>query len=142
MDQTRTHTGHFVSNNARPNPTAADGHAAIDGSSGNSASQRLDKIRVIIIRIRLTVAEVGNLVAGTYAASERVELSIRSLRDQLRRQFASVSCVILSFRNPALTSICPLVIPCHTATSADSERIAIITGYASEPWSDKVSEMS
>jgi hypothetical protein len=64
MDQTCPHTWHFVGDNARPNPTAANSHAAIDCSIGNCARQRLDKVWIVIIKGRLTVAEVDYFVAG------------------------------------------------------------------------------
>jgi hypothetical protein len=78
MDQTRPHACHLVSDHARPDATAADGHAALDISASDCACQRHDKIRIIVIQIQSAVAEVNYLMAGRAQLSDELFLQFKS----------------------------------------------------------------
>ena len=64
MNQTRTYTCYFVRGNARPHATAANGYAASHLAAGNCTSQRYNKIRIIVIRLRLAITKFGHFATG------------------------------------------------------------------------------
>ena len=64
VNQTRPHPRHFVRADRCPNPTSTDGHAPLHRSAGHRAGQRPNKIWIIILRVRLLVAETYHLMTG------------------------------------------------------------------------------
>ena len=64
MDQARPHAGDLVRDNAGAHAAAADGHAAVDLSASHRSDQGHDKIRIVVVRRRLAVAEVEHFVAS------------------------------------------------------------------------------
>ena len=58
VNQAGANPGHFVRADGCSNPTATDAHAAIHRPGGNRPGQRDDKIRIIIVLFRPTIAEV------------------------------------------------------------------------------------
>ena len=66
---------HLVGGDRRPNAASTDGHAAIDLSAGDRAGQGHDEIRVVIVRLRLPVAEIDDFMAG--GAEHRGEIFLQ-----------------------------------------------------------------
>lgn len=76
VNQTRADAGNFVGDYASTNPAATDGHAPIHGSAGNRTGQRHDKIRIIIFRLRLAVAEINDFITGFAQFSDQILLQL------------------------------------------------------------------
>ena len=64
MDQAGPHARYLVGDDTRTNTTAADGHAAIHLPAGDRTSQRHNKIRIIIVHLRRSVAEIDHCMTG------------------------------------------------------------------------------
>ena len=66
MNQAGANSRHFVRNDRCPNAASTDCQAAIHVSVGNGAGQRHDKIRIIIVHLRPSVAEIDHfMTSGT-----------------------------------------------------------------------------
>ena len=64
MNQAGPNPCHFVRDDRCPNTASTDGHAALHVSAGNCAGQRYDKIRIIVVQLRLPVAELDHFMTG------------------------------------------------------------------------------
>jgi hypothetical protein len=64
VNQTGADARNLVRNDRRPDATPADGHAPRYFSTRDGARQRHDKVRIVIVRLRLAVAEVDHLLTG------------------------------------------------------------------------------
>jgi hypothetical protein len=64
INQASPNTDNFIRGKGRADPAATDAYASIHGPGGNRTGQGNDKVRVIIIRLQLPVAEVGDLVTS------------------------------------------------------------------------------
>jgi hypothetical protein len=62
MDETCTHTRHFVRGDRCTHTAAAKRNSALNLSSGDRPGQRNNKIRIVIQRIELACAEVSDFV--------------------------------------------------------------------------------
>ena len=74
MNQAGPNPRHFVRDDRCPNTTSTDGHAAIHLSAGNCAGQRHDKIRIIIVQLRLSVAEINHFMTGVAQHPDQIFL--------------------------------------------------------------------
>ena len=74
MNQAGPNTRHFVRDDRRPHTTATDGHAALHLSAGNCAGQRHDIIRIIIVHLRLSVAEIDHFMTGVAQHPDQILL--------------------------------------------------------------------
>src|ERR1035438_929015 len=62
VNQAGPDPGHFVGGNRSPNAASAYGHAALHFAAGNGVRQRRDKIRIIVVRYWLLVAEIDHFM--------------------------------------------------------------------------------
>ena len=64
MYQARPHARHFVGSNTRTHATTANGHTAIHFAASNRTSQGHNKIRIVVIRLQLTIAKINYFVVS------------------------------------------------------------------------------
>jgi len=64
MNQAGPNPRHFVRDDRCANTTSTNGHAALHLSAGNSSGQWHNKVRIIIVQLRLSVAEINHLMTG------------------------------------------------------------------------------
>jgi hypothetical protein len=64
MDQARADAHHLVGGNTRSHSAATNGHAAIYPPASDCAGQLHNKIRIIIVQGRLSVAKIDHLMTG------------------------------------------------------------------------------
>jgi hypothetical protein len=64
MNQAGPNSLHFVRDDRCANTASTDGDAALYLSSSYGAGQRYDKIRIIVVHLRLTVAEIDHFMTG------------------------------------------------------------------------------
>jgi hypothetical protein len=58
------HSRHFVGGNARTHTATADGHTAVRLAARNRTGQGHNKVRIVIVRLRLGVAKVDHFIAS------------------------------------------------------------------------------
>ena len=78
FNEARANAFDFIRANGCANAAAANGHPAIDGSSGNGLGQRNDEVGVIIIGIERVRAKVNNLVARRPQTRRQLFLQFKS----------------------------------------------------------------
>jgi hypothetical protein len=62
-DQAGPHSRHFVGGDARTHAATADGHTAVNFAASNCTGQGHNKVRLVIVRLRLAVAKVDHSAA-------------------------------------------------------------------------------
>jgi hypothetical protein len=78
VDQAGPHARHLVGGNARTHAATADGHAAVHLAASNCTGQGHNKIRIVIIRLRLAVAEVGYSIVSLTQHRAQVLLQLKT----------------------------------------------------------------
>ena len=78
MNQAGADTRHLVGRDTRPHPAAADGHAAAHFAAGDGARQRNHEIRIVIVRLRPAVAEIGQAMTGSAQPPGQMSLQFKS----------------------------------------------------------------
>ena len=74
MDQARPNARHFVRDDRGPDTAPANGHAAVHVTTSYGAGQRSDKIRIIILRLRLSVAKIDHCITGFAQPPDQISL--------------------------------------------------------------------
>ena len=64
MDQACAGTRHLVRGHTRPNAASAYGDASAHFAARDGARQRNHEIRVVIIRLRMGIPEIGHVMTG------------------------------------------------------------------------------
>jgi hypothetical protein len=64
MNQAGSNSRHFIRGDRCANTTPADGNTALDVSAAHRTGQRHDKIWIIIVHLRLSIAEIDYFMAS------------------------------------------------------------------------------
>ena len=74
MDQAGPNTRHFVRDDRCPNTTSTDGYTAIHLSASHCMGQRHNKIWIVIVQLRLSVAEIDHFMTGVAQHPDQIFL--------------------------------------------------------------------
>ncbi len=78
VNQAGSNSCYFISRDGGPRTTSTDGHASLLVSAGNCTGQRHNKIRIIIVRLRLAISEIAHLMAAFPQHASQIFLQLVS----------------------------------------------------------------
>jgi hypothetical protein len=78
MDQARAGARHLIGGHTRPNAAAAHGHAPVHFAARDGASQRNNEIRVVILRLRTEISEIGHVMTGLAQSPDKMLLQLKA----------------------------------------------------------------